>query len=181
MYSRRHARITGTGATIQLASVRLDESQPLGRVPTPYESARLNLQLFEMRREPVLREARGWYINEFFPQSIDEYQSVMTGPRNPWVRMVIGYWDMACSMVVHGAIDHQMFLDAHGEVILSFAKLHPFLPALRQLLGPHLLKNVEAVVMAMPDAEQQMTARYSRMYARFKSLQAAPPASDGNG
>nr|MCU0634796.1 hypothetical protein [Gemmatimonadaceae bacterium] len=102
---------------------------------TPYESARLNLQLFEMRREPVLREARSWYVNEFFPQSMDEFQAIMAGPRNPSVRMVIGYWDMACSMVVHGAIDHQMFIDAHGEVILSFAKLHVLLPSLRQVLG----------------------------------------------
>jgi hypothetical protein len=27
-------------------------------MPTPFESAQLNLQLFELRREPVLRDAR---------------------------------------------------------------------------------------------------------------------------
>jgi hypothetical protein len=148
-------------------------------MPTPYESARLNLQLFEMRREPVLREARSWFLNEFFPQSIEEYQAIMASPRNPSVRMVIGYWDMACSMVVHGAIDHQMFIDAHGEVIGSFSKLHKLLPTMRQLLGPTLLKNVESVVMAIPDAEHQMAARYNRMYARYTSMKNAPVATEG--
>ena len=31
-------------------------------MPTPFESARLNLQLFDQRREPVLREARAWFL-----------------------------------------------------------------------------------------------------------------------
>jgi hypothetical protein len=147
-------------------------------MPTPYESARLNLQLFEMRREPLLREARSWFVNEFFPQSMDEYLAIMGGPRNPSVRMVIGYWDMACSMVVHGAIDQQMFVDAHGEVILSFAKLRPLLPDLRQQMGPFVLRNVETVVMAIPGVEARMAAGYARMHARYKSQQAAPPATE---
>lgn len=29
-------------------------------MPTPFESASLNLRLFDVRREPVLREARDW-------------------------------------------------------------------------------------------------------------------------
>jgi hypothetical protein len=29
-------------------------------MPTPFESAQLNLQLFDLRRETVLREARRW-------------------------------------------------------------------------------------------------------------------------
>ena len=32
---------------------------------TPFESALLNLQLFDLRREPVLREARSWFLNDF--------------------------------------------------------------------------------------------------------------------
>ena len=32
---------------------------------TPFESAQLNLQLFDLRREPVLREARQWFTFEF--------------------------------------------------------------------------------------------------------------------
>jgi hypothetical protein len=33
-------------------------------MPTPFESALLNLKLFDLRREPVLREARQWFLRE---------------------------------------------------------------------------------------------------------------------
>jgi hypothetical protein len=30
-------------------------------MPTPFENAQLNLKLFDLRREPALREARDWF------------------------------------------------------------------------------------------------------------------------
>ena len=83
---------------------------------TAYESARLNLQLFEMRREPVLREARAWFLAEFNPESIAELVAVISGERNASFRMVLGYWDMAASLVTTGAIDATAFRAAHSEV-----------------------------------------------------------------
>lgn len=142
-------------------------------MPSPYESARLNLQLFEMRREPVLREARAWFTTEFFPQSFDEFQAVMATPRNPAVRMVVGYWDMAASLVVHQAIDHAMFIDAHGEIFSAFSKVRGLLPQIREVYGAGFMRNVETVVMGVPDAEQLMGSRYARLYARFRAMAAA--------
>ena len=40
-------------------------------MPTPFESAQLNLQLFDMRREPLLRKARDWFLLEFHPATFD--------------------------------------------------------------------------------------------------------------
>jgi hypothetical protein len=51
-------------------------------MPTAFESAQLNLQLFDLRREPVLREARAWFIAEFNPGTIDELVAVVRGERN---------------------------------------------------------------------------------------------------
>ena len=33
-------------------------------MPIPFESAQLNLQLFDLRRELILREARDWFLCE---------------------------------------------------------------------------------------------------------------------
>ena len=41
-------------------------------MPTPFESAQLNLQLFDLRREAVLREARNWFLLEFNPETFAE-------------------------------------------------------------------------------------------------------------
>ena len=100
-------------------------------MPTPFESATLNLRLFELRREPVLREARMWYFAEFNPETFAEFAAIVSGERNASFRMVLGYWDMAASLVTTGAIDAEAFRAAHGEIVSTFAKVQPFLQELR--------------------------------------------------
>jgi len=84
-------------------------------MPTPFESAQLNLQLFDLRREPVLREARSWFLLDFHPETLAEFVAAITGERNASIRMVLGYWDMAASLVTTGAIDGDAFRAAHGD------------------------------------------------------------------
>jgi len=129
-------------------------------MPTPYESARLNLQLFDMRREPVLREARAWFLAEFTPETFADLVAQAGGARNPSFRMVLGYWDMAASLVTSGAIDGDAFRAAHGEIFLTFAKVHPFLTEMRTATGePEFCRHLETVVLAAPDAEAIMRRR----------------------
>ena len=133
-------------------------------MPTPYESARLNLQLFDLRREPVLREARSWFLFEFNPESLADIVAVLGSERNASFRMVLGYWDMAASMVTTGAIDGDAFRAAHGEIIGTLSKIYPFLAEMRSAAGePEFCKHIEAVVMAAPDAEATMTRRRERI------------------
>jgi hypothetical protein len=80
-------------------------------MPTPFESATLNLQLFDLRREAVLREARAWFLADFNPDSFDELAAIAGGTRNASFRMVLSYWGMAASLVT---IDGQSFRAAHG-------------------------------------------------------------------
>ncbi len=142
-------------------------------MPTPFESAQLNLTLFDMRREAELRRARHWFITEFHPETTEQYFATLTSDKNAWMRMVLGYWDMAASMVVHGAIDQVMFVAAHSEIIGAFAKVQPFLADVRARMGPMVLANVEQVVMAIPDAEGEMARRRARLKAMWEMRQAA--------
>ena len=129
-------------------------------MPTPYENALLNLRLFELRREPVLREARDWFSREFNPDSFAELVALAGGPRNASIRMVLGYWDMAASLVTTGAIDADAFLAAHGEIFLAFSKIQPFLAELRAATGESAFcGHMESVVLAAPDAEAILTRR----------------------
>jgi hypothetical protein len=146
----------------------------------PYESARLNLQLYDLRREPALREARAWFLGEFNPESLEDLVRLIGNERNASFRMVLGYWDMAASMVTTGAIDRDAFLAAHGEVFLTLSKIHPFLAQLRAAANePDFCKHVEAVVLAAPDAEGIMTRRRGAAIAAAKArAQNAPVAPD---
>lgn len=129
-------------------------------MPTPFESALLNLLLFNLRREPVLREARDWFLREFNPETFEELVSRVSGDRNASFRMVLGYWDMAASLVTTGAIDAEAFLAAHGEVFATFSKIQPFLGDIRRVSGElDFCKHVEAVAMRAPDAQAILARR----------------------
>ena len=144
---------------------------------TPFESAQLNLKLFELRREPALREARAWFLAEFNPETLEDLIRLIGDERNASFRMVLGYWDMAASMVTTGAIDGTAFLAAHGEVFLTFAKIHPFLSQMRDAAGePEFCQHLETVVLAAPDAMAIMTRRRAAAItaAKARATRASP-------
>ncbi|MBM4186157.1 MAG: hypothetical protein FJ206_02490 [Gemmatimonadetes bacterium] len=133
------------------------------------DSANLILRLYELRRDPALRDARDWFVTRFHPRSAQEVFSVWMGPNSAQYRMVTTYWDMAASLVNHGAIDPAMFHDANTEHNGVFAKLQPFLTELRRRSGlPDYLANLERLVLAQPDAEGRLD-----VYRRYLTHKAA--------
>ncbi|HZT59948.1 MAG TPA: hypothetical protein VFA21_15160 [Pyrinomonadaceae bacterium] len=139
------------------------------------KSAELIMQLYDLRREPVMREARNWFFN-FNPESIEDVQRAAMGEHSAYYRMVTSYWDMACSFVNHGAIDPEMFADTNGEQAVVFVKLQPFLEQLRATVSPNYLRHVEKQVMGMPNIEE----RLARMREMTKRMAQARDAA-GNG
>jgi hypothetical protein len=121
------------------------------------ESAELILKLYDLRREPKMREARNWMIS-FFPESTQDIMQALIKPEtSAYYRMVTSYWDMAASFVNHGAIDEEMFADAHGEHFVVFSKIEPFLPELREIMGSQkVLANLEKLIMRQPDAKENL-------------------------
>jgi hypothetical protein len=147
-------------------------------MPTPFESAQLNLQLFDLRREAVLREAREWFIRDFNPETLAELAEIVGGPRNASFRMVLGYWDMAASLVTTGAIDADAFRAAHSEVFATFGKIQPFLAEIRSGSDePDFCKHMEAVVLGAPGAEALLARRLAALRAAAQARKAKPPAS----
>jgi len=131
------------------------------------ESADLILKLYDLRREATMREARNWILT-FFPESAaDIMQAMINAETSALYRMVTSYWEMAATLVNHGAIDEEMFNDASGEHIMVFSKVEPFLPELRETLGsPKMLSNLETLVMRQPDAKEMLAGR-REMIKRF--------------
>jgi hypothetical protein len=142
-------------------------------MPTPSESADLLIKLYDLRRDPALRAARDWFFARFHPASAEEVFALWMGLESAPYRMVTTYWEMAASFVGHGAIDAEMFHDANSEYVAVIAKLGPFLPELRRLSGsPGYLRQLESVVMGMPDAEQRLSVM--RKYMRRKKAEMEP-------
>ena len=124
------------------------------------ESADLILKLYELRREAKMREARDWMMT-FVPESAADILQVMIGAETSgYYRMVTTYWDMAATLVNHGAIDEEMFNDAQGEHTVVFSKIEPFLGELRETMSsPKMLLNLETLIMRQPGAKEMLAGR----------------------
>jgi hypothetical protein len=131
---------------------------------TAVDSANLILKLYELRREPVMREARN-YIFGFNPTTIDEYFAGMAGEHGAYVRMVVSYWEMACALVTNGAIDPKMFDETQGEHIFIFSKIEPLLEEVRSRVGPNAFKNLEHVCVNAPGGIERVRNTAARMRA----------------
>jgi hypothetical protein len=136
--------------------------------------ASLILQLYEMRREERMRKAREWFITVFNPASTEDIFNVLTGEHSADFRMVASYWDMAATFVNHGAIDEEMFNDINTEHVAIYARLQPFLAEIRAMPGvpPYLyLKNLEPLVLRMPDAKERIAVmrRYMKRHAEARA------------
>ena len=109
--------------------------------------AEIILKLYELRTEAVMRQARAW-VGHFWPKTAAEYFAVaenMTDPHNAWLRQVTSYWEMAATLVLHGAVSAELFIDCNGEGFFLMAKFAPFLDEIRAKYPGFLMKSSELV------------------------------------
>jgi len=143
----------------------MSDSQPT------HHDAELILKLYDLRREPLMREARAYFAT--LPVNLDTFIAVATNPatkENSYVRQVCGYWEMVAALVVHGTLNAALVDDACQEMHFVYAKIQPFLSDIREKAGmPEFLQNVQKIVEASPKAGQ----RVARLQSRFAAMAAA--------
>lgn len=143
-----------------------------------HKDADLILKLYDLRREQTMREARNWFFS-FNPQSPKDFMEVLTSDKSGYYRMVVSYWEMAASLVNNGAIDPQMFNDANGEHLFIYAKVEPFLPALRED-NPDYLEHLEKLVKEIPNYEEKLTNIRGRVQKIVELYQQRAAAAAGD-
>jgi hypothetical protein len=118
--------------------------------------AELILHLYDLRREPEMRKARHWWMADFWPNNADDFLKIafeFNTQENNWLRQVGGYWGMASSFVLDGALSRDLFLrpSVSGEMFLMYGKVQPFIKELREKLGdPEVFRDVEKVITSTP-------------------------------
>jgi len=136
------------------------------------EQADLILHLYELRREPVMREARSYVGGEFLPSSADELVRIVRGGRQgSFVLQVYGYWDMVAAFVHHGALDAGLVHDTCQEMYFQYAKIRPHLAGFRkQMKLPEWLISVERLI----EGSKAGRARLAAMRSNLDAMSATP-------
>ncbi|MDE3104749.1 MAG: hypothetical protein KGK08_06205 [Acidobacteriota bacterium] len=128
--------------------------------------AELVMKLYDLRREPVMREARKFILFQFKPQNHDELYAVTRNqavPENAYWRQVISYWEMAATLALRGAVDPELFLDWNGEGLVLYAKYHHWHAESEKQSGQPFMRNTAALIERFPEAK----ARYEGILSRF--------------
>jgi hypothetical protein len=145
--------------------------------------AQVIMQLYDLRREAEMRKARSWFLTEFWPHSVEDFMKIANAfpsQENSWLRQVGSYWDMAAAMVLHGAINEDLFLQPgiSGEMFFVFAKVHPFLKELREKMNnPNAWRNIEQVATRSKTARKQLDRFLKTVEQRRKAMTKSAKAS----
>jgi len=92
-----------------------------------YEQAQLQLKLYDLRREPRLREARDWYFEKYWADTLDEAMRIapMGSEAGTFFMMVVSYWDQACAYLNYGLLHEDLFFETGGEFFGVWERIKP--------------------------------------------------------
>lgn len=143
------------------------------------EDAKIIMRLYDLRREAEMRKARAWFAG-WWPHSADEIVQMISAPANPqenaWFRQVGGYWEMAASFVLRGALNEELFFDSSGEMWFSLAKVLPFLKEAREKANsPYLFHRAEQLASRSDEGRNRLQAMLKRAEARRAAIAAKAP------
>jgi len=111
-----------------------------------HEQAQLHLQVYDLRREPRLRQARDWFQQNYNVQTFDEAMKFMQpdSEGGTFIGMVIGYWEQACALLNYGLLHEGLFFETSSEFYIVWDKLKKVVPEFRAKFGDkHMLENLE--------------------------------------
>ena len=118
--------------------------------PPTHEDAKLLLQLYEMRREPRMREARQWFTASFRAKSMEDLSKLCPpgSEQNASYRMVTSYWELVASLVASGVLNQELFFQNSRELLLCWTRLRDLVPHVRtQNKNPIEWRNLETVAL----------------------------------
>jgi hypothetical protein len=145
-----------------------------------YEEVNLMLRLYDLRREPRLRQARAWFVDNFHPGSAEEMTQKYPqgGEENTFIRMVVSYWDMVAGIVNRGLINDELFFENNGEIWLVWDRIRDIAPAWRAALkNPTIFQNIEEACVKLeawrekkaPGSTAAMRQMLEQMRSKAKS------------
>lgn len=134
-----------------------------------HHDAELALKVYELRREPVMRESRHAIAQHFWPKRYEDVIALAKPdhPHNAALRQVSTYWEMVYGLVKHGIVHPAYFLESNGEGLFLFAKVEPHLEQYRRdMSSPRAFRNAEWVATVCPEGREI----YEVIKARVRKL-----------
>lgn len=111
-----------------------------------HEPGQLQLQMYDLRREAKLRQARDWFFRNYVVDTFDESMRVAPpGTENgALAMMVLSYWEQACAYLNYGLLHEDLFFETSGEFYGVWDRVKGIVPEGRARFANKLfLANLE--------------------------------------
>ena len=111
-----------------------------------HEQGQLQLQIYDLRREAKLRQARDWFFQNYHADTFDDAMRIAPpGTENgALVMMVFSYWEQACAFLNHGLLHEDLFFETSGEFFGVWEQVKSIVPQGRErFANKQFLANVE--------------------------------------
>ena len=144
------------------------------------EQAQLHLQVYDLRREARLRQARDWFQQNYYAETIDEANRIapMGTETGTYVGMVIGYWEQACALLNYGLLHEGLFFETSGEFFAVWELLKPVVPQFReQFKDPNMLINLEKTAQRFEKWSERRSPGSIAAYRQMLQKETAKPAA----
>ncbi|MGH9782786.1 MAG: DUF4760 domain-containing protein [Terriglobia bacterium] len=99
-----------------------------------HEQAQLHLQVYDLRREARLRQARDWFFQNYHVQTLDDAMRIAAPGTEggTFAGMVFGYWEQACALLNYGLLHEDLFFETSGEFFGVWELVKPIVPQTRE-------------------------------------------------
>jgi hypothetical protein len=111
-----------------------------------HEQAQLHLQVYDLRREAKLRQARDWFFRNYFVETLEDSNRIAApGTENgALAMMVLGYWDQACALLNYDLLHEDLFFETSGEFFGVWERIKPIIgEGRKRFANPQFLGNLE--------------------------------------
>ncbi len=134
-----------------------------------HHDAELVLKVYDLRREAVMRESRDAINRDYWPRNEAEATAVLQPehPLNRAYRQVSTYWEMVYGLCRHGIVHTDFLLDSNGEGLLLFARVEPYLAAIRKATSPRSFEKAEWVAKSSDVGQERMNIFRARIKAKL--------------
>ncbi len=98
-----------------------------------FEDVNLLLKLYDMRREPRMREARRWFAASFKVKALKDLADICPpgSEENASYRQMTTHYEMVASFLTSGVLNAELFYQSGRELLLVWERMRDIVPELR--------------------------------------------------
>jgi hypothetical protein len=146
----------------------------MGTTPT-HEQGQLHLQVYDLRREARLRQAREWFFRNYIVETIEDSRRIAppATENGALVMQVLSYWEQTCALLNYGLLNEDLFFETSGEFFGVWERVKPVIgPIRKQWSNPLFLGHLEKAAARYESwSESRMPGYIAAMRQMMKQVQ----------